>query len=187
MTDNAHPEEWPLQVQASQVGDGPLALTATATPAVRDALARRFDILAIDSLEAEVTLRRLTDGDIAAAARLRAALSQACVVTLEPVAQQIDTLVEGRFSERVAAEPTGDQVVDIALDDDSDEPEPIVGGVLHLGEWLAQQLSLALDPYPRAADAAVDSGDAAGEAPEAAPTKRPFAGLADLLQDKGKK
>ena len=180
-------EEWPLRVQASQVADRPLQLEATADAAVRDAVTRRFDILAIDSLEAAVELRRLTDGDIAVAARLKAHLTQPCVVSLEPVVQEIDETVEGRFSEHVAAEPEGDHVVDIALDDESDEPEPIVDGVLHLGEWLVQQLSLALDPYPRARDAAVDSSFAGEEAAEEAPTKRPFAGLADMIGDRSRK
>lgn len=180
-------EEWPLLVQASRIADRPLELTATADSAVRDAVARRFDILSIDALEAAITLRRMTDGDIAVAAQLKASLTQACVVSLEPVAQEIDEKVEGRFSEHVAAEPEGDHVVDIALDDESDEPEPIVDGVLHLGEWLVQQLSLALDPYPRADDAAVDAGNTAEESGDEAPTKRPFAGLADLIGDRNRK
>src|SRR5690606_28126987 len=101
--------------------------------AVRTALARRFDILGIDELAAEVTLRRLTDGDIAAVAQLSARLRQACVVTLEPVEETVAVTVEGRFSERVA-ETADDGLVTLDPDDEADEPEPIVCGVLDLRE-----------------------------------------------------
>jgi uncharacterized metal-binding protein YceD (DUF177 family) len=176
--------EWPFAVPAARVGAEPLQVADEAAAGAREALARRFGILAIDALKAEVTLRRLTDGDIAATAHLCARLSQACVVTLEPVAETVDVTVEGRFSERAAEilAPGGETVVIIDPDDESDEPEPISGGMLDLGEWLAQQLSLAMDPYPRAPGAALDPALGVAEAEEP-PTHRPFEGLARLRKD----
>ncbi len=179
MTAPSQGPEWPLTVAAVRVTAQPLRLSVEAGPAVREALAGRFAILAIDSLAADVALRRLTDGDIAASARLRARLQQACVVTLEPVAESIDVTIEGRFTHR-ASDP-GDPLVLVDPDDETDEPEPIVDGTLALGEWLAQQLSLAMDAYPRAAGAAVERTHA-GEAPETGPAS-PFGDLARLRKD----
>jgi hypothetical protein len=177
--------EWPFAVPAVRVGAEPLQLADEPGTGVREALARRFGILGLDALKAEVTLRRLTDGDIAATAHLCARLSQACVVTLEPVAETVDVSVEGRFSEQAAepVAPGGETVVIIDPEDDSDEPEPIIGGMLELGEWLAQQLSLAMDPYPRAPGAALDPALGVAEAEEP-PTRRPFEGLARLRKDR---
>lgn len=183
---DAQEPEWPLTVAAGRVGPQPVVIAVDADGAVRSALARRFDIIGIDALTAEVTLRRLTDGDIAAVARIRARLTQACVVTLEPVEEVIDTTVEGRFSERAAEGPGGDAVITVDPEDESDEPEPIVDGMIPLGEWLAQQVSLELDPYPRAPGAAVDPSFSPAE-PEEAPTHRPFARLARLRKERGER
>lgn len=177
--------EWPLTVRASRVTEEPLAISAEADADVRAALVRRFDILAIDALSAKLILRRAFDGDIAVEAQLRARLTQACVVSLEPVPEIIDVMVEGRFTERPLPEPEGDETVTIDLDDDSDEPEPIADGLLQVGEWLTQQLSLAMEPFPRAAAAKIDPAYEAPPEPDAPPTHRPFAGLDKLAGKKG--
>jgi len=39
---------------------------------------------------------------------------------------------------------------DIVLDGESDPVEPLEGGRIDIGEAVAQQLSLSLDPFPRA-------------------------------------
>ena len=40
---------------------------------------------------------------------------------------------------------------------DEEEVEPVLGGAIDLGEAFAEELGLALDPYPRAAGAALDA------------------------------
>ena len=177
MTPSETTPEWPVTVGADRVGSAPLEITVEADAPVREGLARRFHILGIDALSATVTLRRLTDGDIAAQARLRARLTQACVVSLEPVEETVDESVEGRFTARPLPEDDGETVIE--PDDITDEPEPIVDGRLALGEWLAQNLSLAMDPFPRASDAVLEAAPDAEAEPEE-PRPSPFAGLAAL-------
>ena len=41
---------------------------------------------------------------------------------------------------------------------DEQEVEPVIGGAIDIGEAFAEELGLALDPYPRAAGAALDEG-----------------------------
>jgi hypothetical protein len=77
--------------------------------------------------------------------------------------------VEERFSVRCV--PAGEET------DDTD-PETLdeIGyqdGMLDLGEAAAEQLALALDPYPRAPDAVLPEIDDTGDA-------RPFSALSDL-------
>ena len=116
-----------------------------ATPAERALLASRFGLLALDRLEAEVTLRWTAGGVLRLDGRLRAAATQRCVVSLEPVPQSIDEPFSLRYSRHAEAEG-GDPESGF----DPDAPEPLPAEGLDLGEEVAQALSLALDPYPRA-------------------------------------
>ncbi len=115
----------------------------------RNALAKRFDLIAITRLRAEVKLRRDRAGtQVAFSARFSASVVQQCVVTLEPVAAELEEEVDIRFDlspQILAAE------LDIAADDGS--LEPLEGDIVDMGEVIAQHLSLALDPFPRHPDA----------------------------------
>jgi Large ribosomal RNA subunit accumulation protein YceD len=131
------------------------------------ALARRFGIPGVERLRAELLLRPDVDGAVRAEGRLYAAVVQACVVTLEPVEQQIDETVALRFL------PEGREP-----QDEPDQTDEIATrhGIADLGEAMAEQLALALDPYPRAPDAALpagsaDAGSATAEHPMAALAK----------------
>lgn len=127
-----------------------------ADDAERAALARRLGIPVVERLRAELLLRPEADGAVRAEGTLEAAVVQTCVVTLEPVAQ----LVAERVSLRLL--PAGRE----AHDDPDDEADEIAtaNGVADLGEAVAEQLALALDPYPRAPDAVLP--DEAQEAAE---------------------
>lgn len=144
--------------------------TVRATEAECAALARRFGIPAVNALGAELELRVEGGGAIRARGRLRASVVQSCVVTLEPVTQALDEAVDLRFL------PSGKE----PSDEDPDGPDeiPTERGVMELGEALAEQLSLALDPYPRAPDATLPALDAVEEEDEpAAKRPNPFAVL----------
>ena len=135
-----------------------------ADDAERAALARRFGIPAVESLRAELLLRPETDGAVRAEGRLDAAVVQLCVVTLEPVAQRVEEEVALRLL------PAGREPQDEAGEADE---IPTRNGVADLGEAVAEQLSLALDPYPRAPGAVLPA-----EASE--PGEHPMAALAKL-------
>ena len=66
-------------------------------------------------------------------------------------------------------------------------PEPAPDGWIDLGELAAEQLGLALDPYPRKPDAAVPAEWKAEPAAEPVADERPnpFAVLEKLKADKG--
>lgn len=137
-----------------------------ASPAERAALARRFGLLALDRLEAEVTLRWAAGGVLRLEGRLRAEATQRCVATLEPVPQSIDESFSVAYSRQAGAEQAaGDE--EAGLHPDAPEPLPAEG--LDLGEEVAQALSLALDPYPRAPGASPElPADEEGGGPFAA-------------------
>ena len=139
-----------------------------ATPAERRALAARFAIPSIEALEAEVELLPAPAGAVRATGWLKARVVQDCVVTLEPFAQEVEAPLDLVFR------PAGE-----ALSDDPDGPDELEyeGSAIELGEAVAEQLSLALDPYPRAPGASLPALE---DEPEAAEPDRPnpFAVLA---------
>ena len=116
-------------------------LSLTATPEECAALADRFGILSIESLAAELRLSLEEGGTVRVEGRIAASLTQACIVTLEPVAEVVDEPVAFRLL------PPGREPQDGP--DDIDEIE-CPDGTADLGEAVAEQLALALDPYPRA-------------------------------------
>ena len=134
-----------------------------ATPAERAALAARLAIPAVERLEAALELRAEADGTVRVRGRLRAGVVQSCVVSLEPVAEEIDEAVDWRVP------PPGLSAEDAFGEVEAEGPEDVEaeGDVLDLGEALAQQLALALDPYPRAPGAELDPR-AGGEGPRGA-------------------
>lgn len=115
----------------------------SATPEECAALAKRFDLVSLDRLEAKLTVAWIRVGEaVAVSGRLEAEVVQSCVVTLEPVRNAIEEDLDLIFASDVAS----------ADDFDADEVEPLGPEGLDLGELLSEELSLALDPYPRAPD-----------------------------------
>ena len=103
------------------------------------------------------------------------------MVTLEPVASRIEedfTLVYSLETEPAPAPAlVGVGVAEVVVDPEAEEPpEPLGAGGLDLGEVVAQQLAVALDPYPRVLGAAL------AEAPgtPANPASGPGGGFAVL-------
>jgi uncharacterized metal-binding protein YceD (DUF177 family) len=149
----------------------PRDLTLAATPAEGAALARRYAILRVASVTAEVSLRPAEGGRTRLTGRLVAEVTQPCVVSLEPVDQRVDVPLD------LVILPEGEA----PTDDDPESPDEIESAEdrIDLGEVLAEQLALALDPYPRAPGATLPAEVTEPEAPAPAPTRlNPFAALA---------
>jgi uncharacterized metal-binding protein YceD (DUF177 family) len=120
-----------------QVPAGGRDLRLEATSAERDSLSRRFGLLGLQDFTAELTLVPDVEGAIQVRGRMRAELDQECGITLVPVHQSVDEPVAWRLL------PEGMEPSDGEDDPDDIESEQ---GAADLGEALAQQLSLAIDP-----------------------------------------
>jgi uncharacterized metal-binding protein YceD (DUF177 family) len=152
-----------------------------AKPAERAALAERFDIPSIDALKAKVHLKAIAGGAVVRLdAVITAAVVQTCVVSLEPVPARVNEEFSMTFGaakpEEVGAE------IELSVEDD-DPPEPIIDGIIDVGEAVAEHLSLALDPFPRKAGMTFEGGEEPTPAEEKRPS--PFAVLAQLRKNKG--
>jgi hypothetical protein len=168
--------EFSRTVPVDQIGADGCEFDIRAEPRERAALAERFGLVAIDALTARVHLERARGRKtIRLAATFHAEVTQTCVVTLEPVEAVLDQDFVIHYAETKAGEDAAEVVV--SLDDDT---EPLVGPVLDMGEAVAEELALSLDPYPRRPDAAIESGGAAG--PDDAAPAGAFAVLASKFR-----
>lgn len=158
----------------AQLGEVAVPFDLTAEPAECAALARRFRIPAVKRLRGHGTVQRARAGElILVEGEIEGAVTQTCVVTLEPV----DNDVAEPFRIAFLVDP---QIVDgeVVIDpEDPEEPEPLEEDPLDLGELIAQHFSLALDPYPRRPDV---SFTLAGESGDGQDKASPFAALKAL-------
>lgn len=145
------------------------ALTLVADEAERAALARRFDLVRIDRLEAEVVVQR--DGQaLDATGTLSADIVQSCAVSAEDLPVKIREPLAFRFVPAAAALA----VDEVELDVEELDEIPFTGTSVDLGEAAAQSLALAIDPFA--------TGPEAEEARRLLEERaaNPFAALAEL-------
>ena len=151
MTQRPAPE-LSLTVPVESLEDGETVIGIEADADERTALAKRFGLLALDSLTAKVGLTPVDGGLVRVHGALAAEVTQACVVTLEPV----PTRVEASFERLYGADAPEEAGGPIADADTEESPEPFTDGAVDVGEAVAEQLALELDPFPRAPGAAFD-------------------------------
>ena len=147
-------------------------------------LARAHDLLAVSSFEADLAVRKWQRDGVRVTGRVRAAVSQACVVTLDPVEARIETDIDAVFlpegSRLLQRTVSGDSMELVIDPEGEDVPETFTPPNLDLGAIAEEFFVLALDPFPRSA--------AAPKTPieHLAPVRRenPFAVLARLKDNK---
>ena len=138
--------EFSRTVNVGTIGEQPRRMSVEAEPEERQALAKRFGLVAIDRLTAEAALVCKND-DVQATGRVAASVTQSCVATGVPLEQRIDEPFDIRFRPQPGGDAPDDEV-------ELSEAELDVifyeGASVDIGEAVAETLSLALDPYPRA-------------------------------------
>jgi hypothetical protein len=121
-----------------------------ANAAERSALARRFALVRIDSLAAELQFSRKGDRIVEAEGRMRAEFVQSCAVSAEDLPVSVEEPLFFRFVP-ASMHHTPDEEIEIDASD-CDEIE-YSGTHFDLGEAVAQSLALAIDPFLTGPDA----------------------------------
>ena len=168
-------EPWP---------DEGMAVDVSADTAERRSLAERFDLLEVRALRGHGRLER-HGAELVLRGCLEAEVVQECVVSLEPVPARIRHPVERRYrlggtgdATRARFDPHGT----IVLDDNEAEVEPVIGRKIDVGEAFAEELGLALEPYPRAPGASALESGALGSYVSVGSEDRPSEPFAALRQ-----
>lgn len=140
------------RIKVGHVSHNPLSLRIEADAGERGALATLWGILEVEALSAELKVRRWKKDGVKVTGTIHAQVTQACVVTLDPVGQVIDDEVEEIFvpeGSPLARIPAND-AGEILLDPEGpDLPEPFTGDEIDVGAFVAEMAAMALDPYPR--------------------------------------
>ena len=178
MTDKSDP--WRIPVPVAQIPDTGLHRDIEAGPATREAMAEVAGLREILSVNASLDVTPKSGGRFHVTGQVRARVGQTCVVTLDPIENDIDEEVDLIFAPPEQIPDLAD-LVDEAVESDveiPDPPEPIVNGVIDLGRLATDALFLAIDPYPRRSDAVFEPPVIAAD-----PADYPFAALKALRLD----
>lgn len=176
------PFSYPVKV--GHISANPVRIGLTASPEELTGLAKLWDVLSVEYLKSELQVTRWKRDGLKITGEVRAALTQACVVSLEPVSSVISETIEQIFvpeGSKLARMMTNEQG-EIVLDPDGpDSPDQFSGDTIDVGVVVAEFAALAIDPYPRKPDADFAGFDEENAGVEQKPS--PFAVLKDWKKD----
>jgi uncharacterized metal-binding protein YceD (DUF177 family) len=173
--DKADP--WSVPIIVAQIPDTGLHRDIEADRATRDAMAEIAGLREILSASAALDVTPKGGGRVHVAGRVRARVGQTCVVTLDPIENDIDEEIDLIFAPPEQIPDLSDLVDETAESDTEvpDPPEPIENGMIDLGRLATDALFLGIDPYPRRPDAVFELPVVAPD-----PEDHPFAALKAL-------
>jgi uncharacterized metal-binding protein YceD (DUF177 family) len=164
---------WPQLLGLSEVGKDAVRRRFVADAEARARIAKVLGLESLASLEADLKVSSWLDG-VQIGGTWKATVGQICGVTLDPFESQLDGELQ------IRAVPMGSQALqmdedhELELDPDADDPPDVLAGdQLDLGAYVVEDLSLAIDPFPRKPGVAF-------EPPETSAEISPFAVLAKL-------
>jgi uncharacterized metal-binding protein YceD (DUF177 family) len=178
MTDQANP--WSAPVAVEQIPETGLHRDLEASQASRNAMAELAGLRDVLSATASLDATPKGGGRFRVSGRVKARIGQTCVVTLDPIENEIDEPIDVVFAPPDQIPQLADLVDDDADSDEEvpDPPEPIENGMIDLGRVATDALFLAIDPYPRKAGAVFEPVVVAPD-----PEDHPFAALKALQPD----
>jgi uncharacterized metal-binding protein YceD (DUF177 family) len=172
---------WTAPVSVSDVPPTGRHIVLKPDEDTRKAIAKAAEVLAVPRLEAVFELAPHGSDGLRVTGRVKASVEQNCVVTLEPLKNEVDEEVDLVFKPPrelpKASEPVEDSGV-VAGSPAVNAPEELENGAVDLAALTVEFLIVGIDPYPRKPGASFESPEA-GE-----PGPNPFAALAALKKDR---
>ncbi len=173
------PNPWSLRIAVAQIPETGLHRDIEADQNVRMALAKTAGVRDIEFARASFDLTPGRDDSVHVEGRVSARVGQTCVVSLDPIendiVEEVDLIFVPESQVRECAAPIND---DDGVREIPDFPEPIINGVIDLGRLATDVLFLGIDPYPRKSDAVFVAPASATD-----PEDHPFAALTKLKID----
>ncbi|MCA6112545.1 YceD family protein [Bradyrhizobium cenepequi] len=183
MTDRPIPSRYPSRdpwralVVVAQVPETGLHRDIVADPRQRQAMAEIAGLREVVSAQASFDVTPKSGGRFHVAGSVRARVGQTCVVTIEEIENDIDEEIDLIFAppEQIPQMAALAEEAERSEAEMPDPPEPIENGMIDLGRLATDALFLAIDPYPRKADAVFEPMIETGD-----PEDHPFAVLKAL-------
>jgi hypothetical protein len=171
---------WSAPVALHDVPETGRRVDLAADVSTRAAVAAAIGVRELPRLAASFDVSRHGREGLRVVGRVSATVGQTCVVTLDPIENEIEEAVDLTFVPAAPAELADDDGGGRSKVAAEDAPEPLVGGVVDLGVVATEFLTLGIDPYPRKSGAEFRAPEAADDTP------KPFAALAALKKDEGR-
>jgi uncharacterized protein DUF177 involved in 23S rRNA accumulation len=172
------PAPWHVPVAVDDVAPTGQHFDLVADSAVRAAVARIVGLRDLPRLEGRFDVTRRGADGLHVTGSVLATVGQNCVVTLEPIENDIEETVDLVFLPPQERTPQGEETDAEPRDVKWNDPEPLIGGIVDLGALATEFLMLGLDPYPRKPGAVFEPP------PDRKPDGGPFAALAKLTKDR---
>lgn len=150
--------EWPYPIAVEEIPSQGRSFAISPDAAQKKAIAKRVGVVSLDDLQAKLEVMRDGGHVIQVKGELNAAVTQNCVVTLEPLKVQIEDVFEAWYADHEQALSfkraqhealNKKELADLPMLEEHEDPEPIENGHIDLGELVTQYLSLAINPYPQ--------------------------------------
>ena len=185
MSDQTLPDqpEFSCFVDCGKLRSGSKTYKIEANANEREALSSRFSIDSLESLVVEISLCLGAGGVVLLTGKLKAALTQTCVVSLKPLVNEINLTFDRTYS--ASAKPFFGQQEEpdedgSQADDQPEPPEPLENGGIDIGEVASEELAIEIDPFPRLVGVEFDSVAENNEDQNAEELRNPFAVLEKL-------
>jgi uncharacterized metal-binding protein YceD (DUF177 family) len=161
---------WSMPIAVADVPETGFRVALSADERTRLSVAKLADLRALPRFEARFELARHGRGGLHLVGTLSATVAQICVLTLEPIENEVEENIDLVFAPPATSIAKATGSVEVPLDG----PEPVTGGAIDLGTIATEFLILAIDPYPRKPGAVFEAPDAPDD------SDQPFAALAAL-------
>lgn len=171
-------ERWYHKVH--EIPSGGVKQHREASAELRAELAVELGVPACNSLVTDYRIINAGRGRFELRGRVQASFTRTCVITLEPMVEVLNEPLDCAFvpRDRVPREQADEELA-LSVED----LEVIEHDRIDVGRVVYEVVAASLDPYPRSADAAVES--AAEEPDNVEPAEHPFAVLAELKKNEG--
>ena len=169
---------WSVPLALSDVPEIGRHLDLVADAPTRDAIARLANITALPRLSASFDVTLHGRQGLHVVGEVSATVGQTCVVTLEPIENEVAEAIDVVFMPAADVPSAGRSGEEVEIPAE-DAPEPLIDDTVDLGALATEFLLLGIDPYPRKTGAEFETpatGDDAGH---------PFAALAALKKGPG--
>jgi len=143
---------WRVPMSVGDIPQGGLRVELEADEPTCRAVAKAVGVNEIARLKARFDLARRGRDGLHVAGTVSALVGQLCVVSLEPVVNEVNEAIDLAFGQETSL-PTSARSLDITLEA-PDPPEALINGMVDLGAIATEFLILGIDPYPRKPGAA---------------------------------
>lgn len=182
-------------------------LTLKATDQECIELAAHIGAEHVANFTADLFIKQWRRGGVYIEGKFSTQITQLCSLSLEPFEVQISEKIDQKFFATTKLPSLNDKNEGEMLDNDLDPPEALIDGNLDIFDYLAENLLLQLDPYPKkpgsqlptadingkyeinqptgedSVETIDQDGNVSGVKPKTTATHKPFADLSKLLKD----